>query len=102
MTTAEDIVMTTRILASDKVVGCEIDGEIVLLHLDTGTYFGLNPVGAEIWNFVRDERSIEEIRDHLLSLYNVTPSRCESEVKALVGKLASQGLVAIHNHEVSQ
>ena len=54
MTTAEDIVMTTRILASDKVVGCEIDGEIVLLHLDTGTYFGLNPVGAEIWNFVRD------------------------------------------------
>jgi hypothetical protein len=99
MITAEDIVTNTRIIASDRVVGCEIDGEIVLLHLDTGIYFGLNPVGAEIWNYIREEKSLEQIRDHLLSRYDVPRSRCETEVRALLGNLVAQGLAGIRNDE---
>ncbi len=95
MKTAERITNSTRVIATDNAVGCDIEGEMVLLDLTSGTYFGLNPVGAEIWNFVREEKSVQDIQQHLMSAYDVTAERCEAEVKALLSQLAEKGLVRL-------
>lgn len=101
MNTAEDISLNTKVKASAKAVDCQIDGEIVLLHLDSGTYFGLNAVGAEIWNYIREEKSLEDIQDYLLARYDVPRARCETEVRALLSSLAAQDLITIKSHEAS-
>jgi len=36
------------------VVFRELDGEAVILNLETGTYFGLDTVGTRIWQFCQD------------------------------------------------
>jgi hypothetical protein len=93
MKTAEQITASTRVIASESAVGCDIQGEMVLLHLDSGIYFGLNAVGADIWNFIREERVVEEIERHLLGQYNVSPARCQSEVVSLLRQLSEKGLI---------
>lgn len=95
MKTAEQITASTRVIASDNVVGCDIQGEMVLLDLNSGIYFGLNAVGADIWNFVREEKSVEEIQHYLMSQYAVSLERCEAEVISLLSRLSERGLIRL-------
>lgn len=93
MKTAEQITPTTRIIASEKAIGCDVEGEMVLLDLESGTYFGLNTVGADIWAFISEARSVEEIERHLLSRYNVSYEQCQMEVQDLLIRCAEKGLI---------
>jgi hypothetical protein len=101
MNTAEDLLINIRVIAKASAVGCDVEGEMVLLDLDSDTYFGLNPVGADIWNYIREERSLQDIHSYLLSRYKVSRERCEQEVRALLTNLAAKGLVETRPDEVS-
>ena len=83
------------IAASDQI-SCSLSGEAVILNLKTGIYFGLNPVGARIWELLQQPRTISEIRELIVSEYEVEAGRCERDVYALVEELASRGLIRTH------
>jgi hypothetical protein len=93
MNTADKINETAVWTPSKNVVACDVEGEMVLLDLQSGTYFGLNGVGAEIWNQISQRKSMGEIQRHLLSTYNVAPERCEAELQTLVMQLSERGLL---------
>jgi hypothetical protein len=46
-------------------VFCEVGEETVILNVRSGQYFGLNPVGAMIWEWIQTPRRIQEVRDLL-------------------------------------
>ena len=73
---------------------------MVILNLDSGMYFGLNAVGARIWNLIQEPRSVQDIRDLLLEEYEVDPERCENDLLALLHGLAAEGLAEV-KHETS-
>lgn len=64
----------------------EMDGEAVILNIQTGAYCGLNTVGTRIWQIIQEPVSVVEIRDTLLEEYNVDQERCERELLALLNK----------------
>jgi hypothetical protein len=97
MNASETIAPTSTLIANKRSAACDLDGEMVILNLDSGMYFGLNPVGATIWNHIQSERSFEEVIAHLLHEYKVDRARCEAEVTLLLQKMNSQGLIDIHN-----
>ena len=66
-----------------------------MLNLRSGRYYGLDPVGARIWNLIQTPRTVQEIRDILLQDYEVEPDRCEGDLVALLEKLANEGLVDV-------
>lgn len=78
---------------SGNTVGCDIKGEMILLHLQSNTYFGLNQIGAEIWSLLRDGKTSAQIQQHLLARYKVSPSRCEAEVSFLLAELYRRDLI---------
>ena len=88
---AADAIVTTN----PQAVACDLEGEVVILNLESGVYFGLNAVGGDIWNYIQSEHTIEEIIQHLLQQYRVERSRCEAEVNALLQTMATRGLVKI-------
>jgi len=53
------------------VVFRELEGEMVLLNLATGVYFGLDPVGTRIWTLIEAHRSSDEIVETLTAEYEV-------------------------------
>jgi hypothetical protein len=83
------------VVASKNHVSCELHGETALLHLKTGVYYGLNPVGARIWSLIQQPRRVEEIRDALSQEYQVEAEPCEQDVIALLEKLLAEGLVEL-------
>ena len=91
----EGISGATKVVASDRQVSTGADGESVILNFDVGVYYGLDKVGARIWELLQEPTTVAEIADQLAAEYEVEAERCERDVKDLLSELAGAGLVAI-------
>jgi len=91
----EGISGETRVVVSDRQVSTGADGESVILNFDEGVYYGLDKVGARIWELVQQPTTVSQLADQLAAEYEVEAERCERDVKDLLSDLADAGLVAI-------
>jgi hypothetical protein len=78
---------------SPTVVATELDDEIVLLNLDTGVYYGLDTVGAEVWTLLSKELDFDSIIACLLEEYEVTDDQLRADVGELLEQLLEHQLV---------
>jgi hypothetical protein len=78
-------------------VSCALDGDTVILHLGSGTYYGLNTVGSTIWNLIQEARTIAEIHDRLLQQYEADAGECERDLLNVLDDLSKAGLVEIRD-----
>ena len=72
---------------SPDVLFREIDKECVLLDLGSGTYFGLNAVGARMWQLIGQHAGLRTVFDQLCEEYDVAPDVLERDLIALVARL---------------
>lgn len=74
-------------------ISCDLDGETVILNLESGLYYGLDSVGTRIWNLIQEPRSVHDILGILLQEYDVQPERCEQDLLALLQELTDEGVI---------
>jgi hypothetical protein len=79
----------------DDVVFHDLQGELVLLNLKTGVYFGLDSVGTRIWHLIQEHGSLQKVRDSLVEEYEVTETRCEQDLLTLASRLRENGLLEV-------
>jgi hypothetical protein len=70
----------------------EVDGEMVLLNLETESYFGLDPIGADIVTRVTELPVPAALRD-LIAAYAVEPDVLRRDVDDLITSLLEAGLI---------
>ena len=63
-----------------EVVFRELGDEAVLLNLRTGTYFGLDPVGANIWRLIVQHGSLARVLEAMLEEYEAEPQTLERDL----------------------
>ena len=87
--------LTDRLTTSDDVVCRHVGGETVLLDIASGTYFGLDVVGARVWQLIEDDEcTLLEACDRIGDEYNVARQTLEQDVLALAAQLVEHGLAA--------
>jgi hypothetical protein len=74
--------------------------EIVILHLETGRYYSLSSVGAEVWKLLLAPRRVSDIVDAIVTAYDVEAAQCEADVQALLDDMAREQLIAIQHEGV--
>lgn len=72
------------VVATKEQVCSDLAGEAVILDLKAGVYYGLNDVGARIWNLTQEPKTVNEIRGGILSKYLVDPEQREPDILALL------------------
>lgn len=77
------------------VMARQVGDEMVILDLDTGTYFGLDPVGARVWALLSEGKTVGETREAMLDEFDVGRERLEQDMNELLDKLSGQGLIKI-------
>ena len=88
-------------MVSTNQVSSELAGQSVILNIDRGIYFGLDEIGARVWNLIQQPQKMSVVRDALVRKYEVTPQCCEQDLLSLVANLADEGLVTV-THESGQ
>jgi hypothetical protein len=77
------------------VVFRELDGEAVILNLETGRYFGLDAVGTRIWQLLDSHRTLRRTLEALEAEFDAPSARLASDLTEFVGTLRSRGLVSV-------
>ena len=80
-------------IKSPQVVHETIDGETILLNLDSGTYYSLNDAGGALWGLIEDSCSIRDIIQALSRHYNNEQETVETGIRAFFDELIEEGLV---------
>lgn len=80
---------------SPDVLTQVVGEELVILDLSGEAYFGLDPVGARIWQLLEQGLSIGNIVTVLLDEYDVAEEQLRNDVEKLVGDLVEHKLASI-------
>jgi len=76
-----------------QVVDTKLDeGEVVLLHLESKTYYSLNLTGERIWQGLKRGLPLNEISRRLQEEFDVDAERADRSVVDLVTELCEQRL----------
>lgn len=89
------ITLDTRLAPSADTVSRELDGEAVILHLESGQYYGLDTIGTRIWTLLGDHPRPRDIAAALLEDYDVDAERLAADLLALLARLAERRLIDV-------
>ena len=89
--------LSSVIVVSKDQVSADLDGEVVVLNLESGTYYGLYKVGAFVWKLIQRPRSLRELRDAVLTEYDVDSEQCERDLMEWVDELLAEGLAEVED-----
>jgi len=92
---SEEVSNSAIVVAAKDQVSSDLGGEVAILDLKVGIYYGLDEVGARVWELIQKPRVVSEVREILLEEYDVVPERCERDLFALLERLAEEGLIEI-------
>jgi hypothetical protein len=84
-----------HIVIPPGVLAREVDGEAVLLHLDTESYFGLDAVGTRMWKLLTTCHNVDVAERSLLDEYEVSPTRLAADLDEFIARLNKLGLVRV-------
>jgi hypothetical protein len=96
---APSITGTAVAVVLDHQISSQLGEETVILHVEDGVYYGLDPVGTSVWRLLQEPRAVAEIRDLIVEEYEVDPERCERDLDALLRDLAERRLIEVSEPE---
>ena len=87
--------LQTTVIVSSQQVSCPLGDEAAILNMKNSVYYGVNPVGATVWNLLKQPKTVAEIRDAILEEYEVEEKRCEQDLLTLLEEMRSEGLIEV-------
>ena len=85
------------VVAARDQVSCDLGGEAAILNTRNGMYYGLDPVGAHVWNLLQKPQRVAKLKDAVLQVYDVEPERCHRDVNSLLENLLAEGLIEVRD-----
>lgn len=87
--------LSEKLTIPPQVMARQVGEETVILDLASGTYFGLDPVGARIWQLLAEGRTLAEVCEAMLAEYEVSREEIERDVLRLAEELGAKRLIDI-------
>ena len=84
---------STMISRSTSVLTAEVDGEIVMMSIEQGRYFGLDDIGSDIWKRIEQPCSFAALVEALAADYDADRATIEADVTALLTQMVEQDVV---------
>jgi hypothetical protein len=80
----------------EDIVASDIDDEKVMMSIEKGRYYSLDPVGSRVWELIEKPVKVSELIDALLLKYDVDRATCEQDVLAFLEDLNKDGILRVN------
>ena len=91
----KELKLDSTVSVSSEVVSCDLVDEAAILNMKDGIYYGLNPVGACIWNLIQKPIKVSDILDVLIDEYDVERDVAQADLMELLEQLLEKELVKV-------
>lgn len=76
-------------------ISANMDGELVMMSIEKGNYYGLEGIGGRIWQLIEMPTKVSALCDTLQEEFDVGKSDCEADTLEFLNELAEQGLIEV-------
>jgi hypothetical protein len=87
---------------SPKVIHETIDGETVIVNLDSGNYYSLNRSGADIWSIIGTGLKVRDIIEDIAGLYSAEREVVTPSVLRFIDELQKEALIVTDDSQVGE
>ena len=89
----KNISLNSQIQISKDAVSRNLQGEMVILNLQTNVYCGLDQIGARIWQLINEHKSLKKVLDKLVEEYEVTEEEGTKDLLNFISLLQEKELI---------
>jgi hypothetical protein len=90
-----EINLTTKIKRKAKLVAEKMGDDVVMMGMESGRYYKLNPTAARIWEIIEEETTPSEVVENLLSEYDISEEVCKSEVLDILTQFRREKIIDV-------
>ena len=73
----------------------EVDGDVLLISLKDGDYYGLNQTGMEIWKMLDGTKKIDEIAHALSKKFKISLKKATQDTRIFLRELKKSDLIEL-------
>lgn len=84
-----------RIVADGDVLSTEVDGEVLMMDVDSGNYYGLDAIGSEIWRRLATPTEVAALCGQLEEEFDAPAAVIRRDVLALLDRLLEKKLIRV-------
>ncbi|QQS53241.1 MAG: PqqD family protein [Candidatus Competibacteraceae bacterium] len=77
-----------------NLVAADIDGDLVMMSVEQGEYFGITGVGSRVWKLLATPTTVADITRVICAEYAVEEAQCQADMQGFVEELIQLGLVS--------
>lgn len=91
------VTVQSTVVVAPGLTAAHLGDEAVLLDVNSGRYYGLNELGARIFELAKAATSVRAIMDALLQEYKVEAARLEADLMAFLQEMEKRQLIQVTN-----
>ena len=95
MTTKQSIQLDSVVSRDESLMFSDLDGETVMMSIESGKYYGLDDIGSRIWALVEQPLSVSDLCDTLMTEFEVDRDTCQQHVLGFLEELKDEGIVTV-------
>jgi hypothetical protein len=89
------ILPETEVVRNPDIRIAPVGEELVMFSVDRGKYYGLNEVGAAVWQGIESPVSVGRLCAGLQDHFDVSPKQCLEDVSRYLEELQAEALIRI-------
>ena len=94
-TTTKTVSLDNIITQADDLVSTEIDGEVVLMSIENGDYYGFEKILSRIWEIIETPTAVSDLIGQLMQEYDVEHAECKLDVTNILYEMLAENLISV-------
>ena len=90
-----NVALDTIVRRNAAITFTDLDDIVVMMDVDKGRYYELDPVATRIWKLLDTAKPVAEICDVLVEEYDVTPDVCRRDVLDMLHEACERGIIEV-------
>lgn len=88
------MLLSDTISRTKDAITSELDGEVVMMSIEHGEYYGLGKVGSVIWSLIDKPITLQQVVEHCTRHYEVDIEQCKQDIILFLSQLHQKGLIS--------
>jgi hypothetical protein len=85
----------STVCRNPDLLSVEMDGDLVMMSIDSGNYFGVGGIGPHIWNLIETPKGFDELVGSICAEFAVDADTASADLRTFLGKLSENGMIEV-------
>jgi hypothetical protein len=89
------VTLQSIIARNPEIIHSAMDDEVVMMSVDQGLFFGIDKIGAHIWNLLETPVKVEDLIGQLVDCYDVEQEQCEQDTLLFLNEMLHKQVIVL-------